>query len=79
MIFRSGTAKRKRKKLKQTIKITKENEGKRLDKFLGDLFTDFSRSHLQNLIEKGEVLCNGKVVKTGLCRLKWKLRMLTLT
>lgn len=52
--------------MKQTIKITKENEGKRLDKFLGDLFTDFSRSHLQNLIEKGEVLCNGKVVKTGL-------------
>lgn len=51
--------------MKQTIKITKENEGKRLDKFLGDLFTDFSRSHLQNLIEKGEVLCNGKVVKTG--------------
>ncbi len=55
--------------MKQTIKITKENEGKRLDKFLGDLFTDFSRSHLQNLIEKGEVLCNGKVVKTG-----WKLK-----
>lgn len=52
--------------MKQTIKITKENEGKRLDKFLDDLFTDFSRSHLQNLIEKGEVLCNGKVVKTGL-------------
>lgn len=52
--------------MKQTIKITKENEGKRLDKFLGDLFTDFSRSHLQNLIEKGEILCNGKVVKTGL-------------
>ncbi len=52
--------------MKQTIKITKENEGNRLDKFLGDLFTDFSRSHLQNLIEKGEVLCNGKVVKTGL-------------
>lgn len=52
--------------MKQTIKITKENEGKRLDKFLGDLFTDFSRSHLQNLIEKGEVLCNGKVVKSGL-------------
>ena len=51
--------------MKQIIKITKENEGKRLDKFLGDLFTDFSRSHLQNLIEKGEVLCNGKVVKTG--------------
>lgn len=51
--------------MKQTIKITKENEGKRLDKFLGDLFTDFSRSHLQNLIEKGEVLCNGKFVKTG--------------
>lgn len=52
--------------MKQIIKVTKEHSGERLDKFLNEMFSDFSRSHLQGLIEKGEVLCNGRIVKTGL-------------
>lgn len=51
--------------MKKKIKVTQENSGKRLDRFLCELFTDFSRSHIQNLIEKGQATCNGAVVKTG--------------
>lgn len=52
--------------MKKIIEVDKQYEGERLDKFLSSMFSDFSRSHLQSLIEKGEILCNGKIVKTGL-------------
>lgn len=36
----------------------------RLDKFLGDSFSDVSRSHFQKMIENGLVLVNGETTKT---------------
>ncbi len=49
----------------EQIIIQTENQNQRLDKFLCERHKDFSRSHLQSLIEKGEVLVNGKIVKAG--------------
>ena len=45
--------------------VEKEKVGARLDVFLLEKFPDFSRSHIKNLIEKGLVLVNGKIVKAG--------------
>ena len=45
--------------------ITDENVGKRLDAFLIDQNSAFSRSHYKNLIVNGDVLVNGKIVKSG--------------
>ena len=42
----------------------KENEGLRIDKYLLNC-TDFSRSKLQKMIENGNVLVNGNMVKTS--------------
>ncbi|TFG97903.1 MAG: RluA family pseudouridine synthase [Calditrichales bacterium] len=39
--------------------------GLRLDKYLNDTFSEFTRSHLQNLIEKGLVTVNGNTTKCG--------------
>lgn len=39
--------------------------GKRLDIFLHEKFSDLSRSHIKNMIDGGNVLLNGKVVKAG--------------
>lgn len=44
--------------------ITDENdENMRLDSYLSELFDNFSRSHFQELIKKGEILINGEVKK----------------
>lgn len=44
--------------------ITDENdENMRLDSYLSELFDNFSRSHFQDLIKKGEILVNGEVKK----------------
>lgn len=40
--------------------VSKEDNGKRLDKFLAENYKDFSRSVLQKLIKEGEVLVNMK-------------------
>ncbi len=45
--------------------VEKEAEGKRLDIFLLEKFSEFSRSHIKGLIENGHVLVNGKSVKAG--------------
>ncbi len=45
--------------------VQNEEVGKRLDIFLLEKFFDFSRSHIKNMIEKGDVLVNGKVCKAG--------------
>lgn len=46
--------------------VTNENQkGLRLDVFLLEKYPEFSRSHIKNLIEKGLVKVDGKVVKAG--------------
>lgn len=48
-----------------TIKVDEKHVGERLDKFVSGLFSDFSRSFIQNSIENGQILINNKKVKTG--------------
>ena len=38
----------------------------RLDVFLLEKFPEFSRSHIKNMIEKGNILVDGKIAKAGL-------------
>ena len=45
--------------------ITSENVGARLDNFVCSCEKDCSRSHIKNMIENGDILLNGKVVKSG--------------
>ena len=40
-------------------------EGGRLDKVVAKKFADLSRSHIKTLIDEGNILLNGKVVKAG--------------
>ncbi len=47
------------------IKIEKQGIGERLDMYLAGEFADFSRSYIQTLIKKGDVLVNDQAVKTG--------------
>ncbi len=47
------------------IKIENENVGQRLDVFLSNFFNEFTRSHIKNMIEDGNVLLNGQKVKSG--------------
>lgn len=42
--------------------VTEENAGQRIDKAASDCFPDFTRSHIQKMIESGAVTVNGKVV-----------------
>lgn len=42
-----------------------ENQQMRLDKYLAEQFPEQTRSYFQKLIKDGEVLVNGKYVKTG--------------
>lgn len=52
--------------MEETIFTIEENfEGERIDKYLTKIFTDQSRSYLQGLIEKGNVLVNDKSVKSN--------------
>ena len=46
--------------------ITKEQDRKkRLDMFLAENFSDMTRNHIQNMIQNGLVLVDGKKVKSG--------------
>lgn len=45
--------------------VIQENQQMRLDKYLAKQFPEQTRSYLQKLIKDGEVLVNGKCVKTG--------------
>lgn len=47
------------------IKVDENHVGERLDKFVSGLFSDFSRSFIQNAIENGQILINSKPVKSG--------------
>lgn len=49
----------------QKFQIQKNDEGKRLDIFLNEEFSDFSRSFLSKLNEDGKVLVNSKKQKNG--------------
>ena len=42
-----------------------ENQQMRLDKYLAEQFPEQTRSYLQKLIKEGQVLANGKTVKSG--------------
>lgn len=45
--------------------VHKEDNSKRIDKFLGDELKEFSRSFMKKLIENGEVLVNGNKTKSS--------------
>ncbi len=47
------------------IIIPKEGEGIRIDKYLGDTISDLSREMIIKLIKDGEVLVNGKNIKSS--------------
>lgn len=47
------------------IIIPKEGEGIRIDKYLGDTISDLSREMIIKLIKDGEILVNGKNVKSS--------------
>lgn len=49
-----------------TLLVSSEASGKRLDQFLASQLTDVSRSRIQLLLENGEVLVDGKVAKPSL-------------
>ncbi|ACB52672.1 pseudouridine synthase [Crocosphaera subtropica ATCC 51142] len=44
-----------------TINLTVENKGNRLDLWLSNQLTDISRSHIQRLIEQGNIILNNEV------------------
>ncbi len=46
------------------ITVTDEFAGQRIDKVLSEL-SDFTRSHIQKILECGEVTANGKVISKG--------------
>ena len=45
--------------------VIQENQQMRLDKYLSEQFPEQTRSYLQKLIKEGQVLVNGKNVKSG--------------
>lgn len=51
----------------EIVKVTvgKEDSGKRLDKYLNVVFPDFSRTKIQEIIKKKNVMVNGKVEKAS--------------
>lgn len=46
-------------------KITNEHANKRLDSFLVEVQSEFTRSHFKNLIVDGKITVNGKPLKSG--------------
>ena len=45
------------------IELSSEEAGERIDKYLSETLTDYSRSYLKNLIDEGRVQVAGKIVK----------------
>lgn len=45
------------------IELSSEEDGERIDKYLSETLTDYSRSYLKNLIDEGRVQVAGKIVK----------------
>lgn len=50
---------------KHRFTATDEDSGKRLDKLLSERFLEYSRNYFQNLLEKKQVLINGKPAKSN--------------
>ncbi|MBM7556045.1 RluA family pseudouridine synthase [Halanaerobacter jeridensis] len=48
---------------RKTITVNKEVIDQRIDKFLAEQFSDFSRSYIQKLIDEGNILINEEEVK----------------
>ena len=46
--------------------VSLENSGVRLDKFLSNVLTDFSRTHIAKIIDEDQVLVNNKIAKASL-------------
>lgn len=51
--------------MEERIIIVSENDNNRIDKYLADKLEGFTRNNIQNLIDKGNVTVNGKVVKSN--------------
>ena len=47
------------------IELNSEEDGERIDKYLSETLTDYSRSYLKNLIDEGRVQVAGKMVKSS--------------
>ncbi|MDD5071229.1 MAG: RluA family pseudouridine synthase [Patescibacteria group bacterium] len=47
-----------------SLKIKNEQSGQRLDKFLAENLSDFSRSQIQKLVKRGGITANGRVVSS---------------
>ena len=47
------------------IELTSSQDGERIDKYLSDNLTDYSRSYLKNIIDEGRVQVAGKIVKSS--------------
>lgn len=47
------------------IELSSEEDGERIDKYLSETLTDYSRSYLKNLIDEGRVQVAGKMVKSS--------------
>ena len=50
-----------------TVFVSPEEEGGRIDKLLTEKFPHYSRTYFQHLIEEGCVLLNGELVKKRIC------------
>lgn len=53
--------------VQDTLFVTEEEEGVRIDKLLSQKFPAYSRTYFQTLIEQGCVLLNGDLVKKRVC------------
>lgn len=49
--------------MQQEVTIPIENKGERIDLFLSDLFSQYSRAKIQKELKQGQILVNGVVVK----------------
>ena len=47
--------------MNETLELYVKESGQRLDKYLGQVLTDYTRSFLQKQIEEGNILINGIV------------------
>ena len=45
--------------------LVEDTDGIRIDRYLSEYYTDFSRSYLQKLLKDGGVLVDGKIVKSN--------------
>ena len=45
--------------------VTEETAGDRIDKFLAEQYENLSRSFLQKLLKSGEVMVDGRTVKSS--------------